>query len=201
MLLVKSQLLEEPLDLDEFMSYSLTPVPHSLGTPDGFLNKTNKASVLHFLTEDYNEDVDYPENKCMFIQDGNALFHALGNLPPTFGEIALKILDQMVAKGDFIFSTDSYHENSIKSQERLRRGTAPRYIVHGPATRKPADFKLYLSNDSNKLQFCNLMLRVWSDAIAASRLEKSDLSIIVVDGKAYRCISSNGEVSICTDKT
>lgn len=37
MLLVKSQLLDQPLDLDELMSYSLTPVPHCLGTPDGFI--------------------------------------------------------------------------------------------------------------------------------------------------------------------
>ena len=34
-LLVKSQLLDEPLNLDELMRYSITPVPHCLGTPDG----------------------------------------------------------------------------------------------------------------------------------------------------------------------
>lgn len=80
MLLVKSQLLDNPLDLDELMTYSLTPVPHSLGTPDGFLNKTNKATILHFLTEDYG-DVPYSSDKSLYIQDGNALFHALGQLP------------------------------------------------------------------------------------------------------------------------
>lgn len=196
MLLVKSQLLDNPLDLDELMTYSLTPVPHSLGTPDGFLNKTNKATILHFLTEDYG-DVPYPSDKSLYIQDGNALFHALGQLPPTFGEICLKILDQMVAKKDFIFSTDCYHKNSIKSQERIRRGTSSKYIVDGPATRKPADFKIFLSNDDNKTQLCHLLLRVWGSRAAASRLDKCERGIVVVEGKAYECDSSNGDVSIC----
>lgn len=42
-LLIKSQLMDEPLDLNELMCYFLTPVPDSLGTPDGFFAKTNKV--------------------------------------------------------------------------------------------------------------------------------------------------------------
>ncbi|XP_048577521.1 uncharacterized protein LOC5506308 [Nematostella vectensis] len=195
MLLVKSQFLEEPVDLDELMTYSLTPVPHSLGTPDGFLNKANKATILHFLIDDYDGDALYPSEKCLYIQDGNALFHALTQLPPTFGEICLQMLDQMVTKKDFIFSTDSYHENPIKSQERIRRGSSPKYIVDGPATRKPAEFKLFLSNDANKVQLCRLLLRVWGSSVAASRLEKCDRGILVVEDKAYECEPLNGDVT------
>jgi len=62
--------------------------------------------MMHSLLEDVSQEVTYP-TESIFIQDGNALFHALTNLPPTFGAICLKILDQMVAKKDFIFSTDS----------------------------------------------------------------------------------------------
>ncbi|KAK3700755.1 hypothetical protein QZH41_010937 [Actinostola sp. cb2023] len=195
MLLIKSQHIDEPLNLDELMMYSLTPVPHSLGTPDGFFNKTNKAAMLHFLTEDVVEDVPYPKDKTLFIQDGNALFHALTNLPPTFGAICLQVLDQMVAKTDFVFSTDSYHADSIKSQERLRRGFSQRYIVEGPATRKPADFKLFLANENNKTQLCKLLLRVWGSKAAASRLDKCGKAVVVVEGKAYQLDSSNGDVT------
>lgn len=52
MLLIKSQNLDEPLNFDELMQYSLFPVPPSLGTVDGFFNKTNKAAMLHYLMED-----------------------------------------------------------------------------------------------------------------------------------------------------
>ena len=160
MLLIKSQHLDEPIGLDELMRYSLTPVPHNLGTADGFFNKTNKAAMLHYLIEDAPEEVPYPTDS-FYIQDGNALFHALKNLPPTFGEICLQVLDQMVVKKNFVFSTDSYHADSIKAQERLRRGFSQRYITEGQATRKPVDFKLFLANEENKLQLYQLLLRVW----------------------------------------
>ena len=78
-----------------------------------------------------------------------------GCLLPTFGEICLQVLDQMVAKKNFIFSTDSYHPDSIKSQERLRRGFSEKFIIDGPATRKPTDYKLFLSNDENKTHCFN----------------------------------------------
>ena len=113
--------------------------------------------MLHYLIDDTPEEVVVPANS-MYIQDGNALFHALKNLSPTFGEICLKVLDQMVAKTNFVFSTDSYHPDSIKSQERLRRGFSQRYIVDGQATRKPVDLKLFLANEDNKLQLCQLLL-------------------------------------------
>ena len=92
--------------------------------------------MLHYMTEDAPEDVPYPK-EAFYIQDGNALFHALMNLPPTFEGICLQSLDHMVANNHFVFSTDSYHDDSVKAQERLRRGVSKRYIIGGPATRKP----------------------------------------------------------------
>ena len=94
----------------------------------------------------------------MFIQEGMALLHTLANLPPTCGEICLQVLDQMVAKKHFWFSTDSYYPQSIKTQERLRRGSSEKIILAGPATRKPYDFKMFLANDDNKKQLCQLLL-------------------------------------------
>ena len=194
MLLVKSQNLDEPVDLDELMRYSLTPVTPSLGTADGFFNKTNKAALLHFFTDNNQEDISYP--KCaLHIQDGNALFHVLTNIAPTFGEICLQVLDQMVAKKDFIFSTDSYHADSIKAQERLRRGSSQCYLIQGPATRKPSDFKLFLENEQNKTLFCELLRKVWSSNAAASRMEQCGTALVIVDGKTYQLQSSDGEVS------
>lgn len=137
----------------------------------------------------------YPAGS-IHIQDGNALFHALTNLPPTFGTICLALLDQMVAKKNFIFSTDAYHADSVKAQERLRRGFSQPFIVDGPATRRPPDFKLFLANEDNKIQFCKLVLRVWGSSAAFSRLEKCNLAVTIVDGKAYQLQTCDGEVSI-----
>ena len=189
MLLIKSQTQDEPLNLEELMRYSLTPVPHSLGTPDGFFNKTNKSAMLHFLMEDLSEEVLYPRD-ALHIQDGNALFHTLTNIPPTFGAICLQVLDQMVARNNFVFSTDTYQTYSIKAQERQCHGFSQRYIIDGPATRKPTDFKLFLANEDNKTQLCRLLLRVWGSKSAASRLENCGTALVVVDGKTYHLSSA-----------
>ena len=157
---MKSQMLNSPIDFDVLLSYSLSSVPHCLGTPDGFFSKTNKTSMLRFLMEDYNADVQHPKDS-MFIQDGNALFHKLVNLPPIFGGICLQVLHLMVSRKSFIFSTDSYHSDSIKAQERKRRGCGEQFILDGPATRKPQDFKAFLTKHANTNQFCEVLLKVW----------------------------------------
>uniref|UniRef100_UPI00358E939A uncharacterized protein n=1 Tax=Myxine glutinosa TaxID=7769 RepID=UPI00358E939A len=196
LLLVKSQSQDEPLDLGELMKYCLMPVPPSLGTPDGFFCKTNKASILHYLLEDTTpQDLQYPKD-ALFIQDGMALLHTLANLPPTCGEICLQVLDQMVAKQHFLFSTDSYHPESIKAQERLRRGSSEKIILAGPATRKPYDFKMFLANDDNKKQMCQLLLKVWSGQEAATRLERTEMAVLIVEGKAHQLASTNGKVEV-----
>ena len=152
--------------------------------------------MLNFLLDDITEEVLYPR-EAIHIQDGNALFYVLNNLPNTCGDICLQILDQMVDKQNFIFSTDSYHTDSIKAQERLRRGCSQKYLIDGPATRRPTDFKLFLANEENKQQFCHLLLQVWQSNAAASRLQKCGTAIVIIDGKAYQLDSSDGKVTMC----
>ena len=124
-----------------------------------------------------------------------ALLHTLTNLPPTCGEICLQVLDQMVPKKHFLFSTDSYHPESIKAQERLRRGSSEQIILGGPATRRPYDFKMFLTNDNNKKQMCQLLLQVWGGEEATSRLERTKMAVLIVEGRAHQLISTNGKVN------
>ena len=100
------------------------------------------------------------------------MFYTLKDIPPTFGGICLKLLDQMVPRKRFIFSTDSYKSDSIKAQERLRRGVSQKFIIDGPSTRKPIDLKTFLHNEDNKAQLCKLLWRVWSSSEAVKRVEK-----------------------------
>ena len=193
-LLVKSQMLDKPINIKELMHYPLSPVPHALGTPDGFFAKTNKATIFHYLLQDREEEVPYPKD-ALFIQDGNALFYMITNLPPTCGEICFQLLDQMIAKHHFVFSTDSYHLDSIKAQERPRRSFTEKYIISGPHTHKPHDFKAFLNNDLNKNQLCNLLLKVWGSNEAASRLKKCKKAVVCVGGSSYDLTSTKRKVS------
>ena len=193
-LLVKSQVQENPIKLEELLTYSLAPVPHALGTPDGFFAKTNKATMLHFIMADSTHDTEYPDN-AFFIQDGNALFHTLTSLPSNFGELSSLILDQMMFKRNFVFSTDSYHDNSIKTQERRRRGQSEQLILDGPSTKIPKDFKLFLTNEMNKKQLCNLLIKTWSDIRSYSSLKNCETAILIVDGKAYSFKASDDRIT------
>ena len=138
-------------------------------------------------------DVQYPKHS-MFIQDGNALFHTLVNLPHTFGGICLQILDLMVSNKRFFFSTDSCHPDSIKTQERQRRGCGEQFILDGSETRKPKDFKTFLTNDANKRHLCEVLLKLWGRPVATSRLQKCTDTVIIVEGTAHRLQYSNKQV-------
>ena len=70
-LLVKLQTMDAPTNLEELMSYPLSPVHHSLGSPDVYFAKTNKAAVLHYLLQDETIEVTLPSD-ALYIQDDNA---------------------------------------------------------------------------------------------------------------------------------
>ena len=181
-----------PLDLDTLMGYSSLLAPHYLDKADGFFAKTNKALIMHFMLEDHRKVVAYPKDS-MFILDGNALFHTMTNLEPTFRGITLSLQDLMLNKHDFVFSTDSYHPRSIKIQERLRQGCGEQFLRDGSAARNTEDFKEYLTNDENKRQLYKLILDVWASSSAAAQLQKCN-SILVVDGKAHKLETRDGQV-------
>ena len=157
------------IDLD----YPLSSVLHCLDTHDGFFAKSNKASMQHFIMEDNDVEKQYPKGS-MFIQDWNVLFHTLNNLPPMFGGICLQFLDHMAAKQNFIFSADSYQQDFIKSQGRVRRGCGEKFILQGSATRKPKDFKAFLTNVKIRDSFAKYLCK-WGATLQEHHAWKSAL--------------------------
>ena len=53
-------------------------------------------------------------------------------------------------------------------------------------------WKLFLSNDENKIQFIRLLLKVWNSDQYASRLHGRTV-ILNCEGKAYELTSTNGQ--------
>ena len=88
------------------MTYPLTPVPYSLATADGCFSKTNKAKGFQLLIRDLENDSLSPYDKTLTIEDGNALFHYMRELPDNFRGICLKLFDMKVKGTNAIFSTD-----------------------------------------------------------------------------------------------
>ena len=190
-LLLKSQQGDLDVDLKELLAYQLTPVPYSLGTADGFLVKTDKSALFHILTKNIDSSDTPPEDDLLTVVDGNAAFHAMVQVPKTFRDICIKVLDMMPKTCDVFFSTDMYKNDSIKAMERQRRGTSDKIILSGEATKRPVDWAAFLSNDDNKSQFIKLLLQVWSSDNQATKF-KGRKVIIVCEGKAYKLTSLDG---------
>ena len=68
-----------------------------------------------------------------------------------------------------------------------------RSVLDRSATRKPKDFKVFLTSDDNKKQFCELLQNVMASSSAAFRLEKCNNAVLIVDGRAQQLKSSNGQ--------
>ena len=55
---------------------------------------------------------------------------------------------------------------------------------------------LQATPDNNKVQLCQLLLRVWGSQEAASCIEKCGTAGLLADDKAYQMASRNGDVSM-----
>ena len=194
-LLMKSR--DKKLDLEKLMTYPLTPVPFSIGLADGFLAKTDKSKGFRYIVKDC-DDAKLPQSEeAVVIEDGNAIFHMLREIPPTFGEISQKILSSLPLQSTVVFSTDMYKNNSVKSVERVRRGVSDKLIVSGVKTKRPKDWKQFLTNDDNKVQLVRLLLADWSSNTSAKILFGHEV-IIICDGKAYQ-LTSDGKSTKCKE--
>ncbi len=196
-LLVKSQ-EGNIVGLEDIMKYSLTPVPYSLGTADGYLAITPKAKGFHYLTKEVNDATIPPPDVTVLIVDGNALFYCMRELPNNFKEICYKVFDTLPKSSDIIFSTDMYNENSIKALERQRRGCSNKLIIRGELTKKPVDWKVFLTNDENKKQFVQVILKVWSTNEFAPQLKTRNV-IAISEGHAFLLQTDDGRITKKTE--
>ena len=152
-LLVQAQSLDEKVNMKLLMSFSLTPVPLSIGKSDGMLLKTNEAKGMHYLLRSQSSPEKPDENFTLVTEDGKALIYALKDISLNFKEIYLKLFAMVSSKTCYmIFSTDIYHPDSAKSMERRARGSEYKLIIKGANTKKQKCWKEFLSNDENKQQ-------------------------------------------------
>lgn len=191
-LMVKAQSSGNKLDLREIMKYPLTPVPYSLGTSDGFFAKTDKSKGVHYLLKDLENSQIPVDSRTLQIEDGNAIFYCLKQIPSNFKEIGIMVFNALPSKSDLIFSTEMYNTNSVKSSERKRSGCAEKRLVRSGSNKRPPDWKQFLTNDENKKQFIQILLDVWSEPGMAKRIHGRKV-IFIKDGEAQLLASENGK--------
>ena len=182
------------------MSYQLTPVPYSLALADGFMSNTDKSKGMHHLVADTDDATVTPyPNEILVIEDGNAVFHRLRDLPDKFSGIERKVLEESVLNSSSacVFRTDMYSPNSVKATERNRRGVGDKLIVSGGEMKRPKDWKVFLSNDDNKVQLVKVLLDTWSSAPTAPILHGREV-VLVCEGSTYMW-RSTGDAMSCVE--
>ena len=81
------------------------------------------------------------------------------------------VLKTALQKSPVIFSTDMYHDCSVKGVEKKRRGCGEKLIVRGEKTRRPKDWKDFLTNDENKEQLIRLLLSTSRSKLFSQKLD------------------------------
>ena len=191
---------DKDIDFEKLFCYQLGPFPWTFTTSSGMLAKTNKAALLHqletLIKDDSTAVSDFPSFHSTYIVDGNVMFHSLASLPETFGQLALQIFRSLPNAAVIHFITDTYRVDSIKSSERLRRGSSEELKVFGPAAKLPRNFQNFLNNDENKKRLVQLIEREWSSDNYASLLKNKQ--VYFVNEEACSLLKSDdGETTDC----
>ena len=80
------------IDLEELLSYALSPVPMSLGTTDGTPCTTVNAKLMHELDKDVEP---IPAGSALNV-DGMAFINKINIMPSTFGQLADRLLQDLM---------------------------------------------------------------------------------------------------------
>ena len=137
-------------------------------------------------------DALFPSDaKTLIIQDGNATFRAMTDIPSNFELISYQIFDNMPKCVNFLFSTDMHHDGSIKDMEREQRGSSEKLIIVGQLTKRPADWKDFLMNSENISQLVHVMNEVWCSDAFAHKLQNRKI-VSVVQGHDYLLETEDG---------
>lgn len=143
--------------MKNLVSYSLTPVPLSSGASNGTICKTNKANLMHELEKGVDCVPEIPWGSALII-DAMAFVQQEQNIPVTFGQLADKLLHELVgmtkkygcSRVDFV--CDRYPTHSIKNCERERRAVSGAQVVKitRAEQKTPKQLKKFLAEGSNK---------------------------------------------------
>lgn len=152
------------IDLQHILTYPLTPVPLTMCNADGVMAKTDKSTLFRKLEEFSKSKPPNAADAC--IVDGNFILYTLplSNLPKTYEGLARTYLIKICAlsTNSVHVAFDSYHEPSIKSSERSRRGNSVRnYVITGPQQNRPVDMLDALKSTTFKKSLPSFFVEEW----------------------------------------
>ena len=190
--------MKNKIDMEKVLQYPLSPVPWALATQDDLPLKTNKSTLLHKLEKKEFLEYESLNYDSVCIVDGNALFHSMTEIPNTYSQLAERLLSYLPNTTCVHFVTDTYKFDSIKSAERIRRGSSEGndYAV-GEHIQVPRKWKQFLCSENNKKALINFLKTEWEKDKYALKLKGKQL-YFVDEERCYLFTSFDGKfVTAC----
>ena len=75
--------------------------------------------------------------------------------------------------------------------EMNRRGSIERLLLQGENTKKPADWKTFLTNEDNKKQLVQVVVNAWDGDVYANKLQGRRV-VLICEGEVYLYTSLDG---------
>ena len=109
------------------------------------MTRTEKTKGMSHLLKSVNDAPVPSDAKTLLIQDGNATFRVMTDIPSNFQLISYQIFDNMPKHVNFLLSTDRYHDGSIKDIGREQHGSSEKFdhLIGGQLNTRLADWKYF----------------------------------------------------------
>ncbi|KAG1714163.1 hypothetical protein GQR58_001793 [Nymphon striatum] len=178
------------LEMHDVLSHPLGPLPWTLANGDGTMKKTNKAVLSKHLESKVLLVEEVPHTSAILI-DAMGLMHKLHGENRTFSELSDHVFSQMLHAGHgsdrvhVIF--DVYHSDSIKSAERIQRGSADRIafsnIMPG---HKIKNWRRLLSCTESKNKLTTFLAESWKEQKFREKLRNKCMLVTSGDRRGSR---------------
>uniref|UniRef100_A0A0L8I6V7 Uncharacterized protein n=1 Tax=Octopus bimaculoides TaxID=37653 RepID=A0A0L8I6V7_OCTBM len=139
-----------------------------------------------------------------YMQQGNIAFHLLAKIDRQLDRDNLStnpllpVPYSIVMADGFLAITDkSKCFKHVKEPLTCTRGVGDKLILSGEKTKRPKDWKVFLTNDENKTQFIQLLLSTWRSEVSADILTAHEM-VLICEGTAFQ-LTSDGHNTFCQE--
>ena len=194
---------DREIDLQDVLSYELSPVPLSIAHLNRNMRKTAKSNFLKELMIDISISDHLPDHdlsSTISLIDFMVLVQSTQKgESKTSGDLAKVIAESVTSSFRFaskiVLCPDRYDaEYSIKSFEREKRATASsrERVIHNERTPLPHNFKEFLMNAKKKVSFISFVLNFIVEYLPSVLQSHQEVIVGRLDGSSWR-ISSHGK--------
>ncbi len=193
------------IEVDGLLQFELGPIPYSLATVFGTLQKTSKAAMLKLLTGSECPTIPKLPEKFACVIDLMALIQSQKN-PQTFGRLAENILESVTSikakRIDLV--CDRYPDNSnFERESRAVGGVLTTKIASADQTIK--QFVKFLKHGPNKESLTTYLFEEWQKPKYADLIGNHRL-YVTHQGECHSFTQTRGKIrvllvpSLCTNQ-